>query len=176
LYPTAFVPATLPLDHPGLERLRRPRPVPVGSGLAGGVLVVRVADLVVADCADGTELLAPGASVRERKAQPRALTQAERDTVRAVLNSPTFVDKAPASVYHELLDEGVHLCSPSTMYRILRAHNEVKERRRQATHPARVKPELVAIQPNQCWSWAITKLHGPTKWTYYYLYVIIDIC
>jgi putative transposase len=117
----------------------------------------------------------PDKPVRERKPQPRALTQSERDTVRAVLNSSSFVDKAPASVYHELLDEGVHLCSPSTMYRILRAHNEVKERRRQAVHPARVKPELVATQPNQCWSWDITKLHGPTKWTYYYLYVIIDI-
>lgn len=113
--------------------------------------------------------------VRERKAQPRALTQAERDTVRAMLNSPTFADMAPASVYHELLDEGVHLCSPSTMYRILHAYNEVKERRRQAVHPARVKPELVATKPNQCWSWDITKLHGPTKGTYYHLYVIIDI-
>ena len=117
----------------------------------------------------------PQRPVRERKPQPRALTQAERDTVRAVLNSPTFVDKAPAAVYHELLDEGVHLCSPSTMYRILRVHDEVKERRRQAVHPARVKPELVATQPNQCWTWDITKLHGPAKWTYYYLYVIIDI-
>ena len=94
----------------------------------------------------------PEKPVRERKPQPRALTQAERGTVWAVLNSPAFVGKAPASVYHELLDEGVHLCSPATMYRILRAHNEVKERRRQAAHPARVKPELVATQPNQCWS------------------------
>lgn len=117
----------------------------------------------------------PDRPVLERKPQPRALTPAERATVRAVLNSSTFVDKAPASVYHELLDEGVHLCSPSTMYRILHAHNEVHERRRQAVHPARVKPELVATQPNQCWSWDITKLHGPTKWSYYYLYVIIDI-
>src|SRR5829696_3522139 len=117
----------------------------------------------------------PDKPVRERKPQPRALPPAERATVRAVLNSPTFADMAPASVYHQLLDEGAHLCSPSTMYRILHAHNEVKERRRQAVHPARVKPELVATQPNQCWSWDITKLHGPAKWTYYYLYVIIDI-
>jgi putative transposase len=107
----------------------------------------------------------PPRPVREHKAQPRALSQAERDTVRAVLNSPTFVDKAPAAVYHELLDEGVHLCSPSTMYRILRAHDEVKERRRQATHPARVKPELVATQPNQCWSWDIERHEAPrTEW------------
>jgi putative transposase len=117
----------------------------------------------------------PERPVRERKPQPRALSQAERGTVRAVLNSPSFADMAPASIYHELLDEGVHLCSPSTMYRILHAHNEVRERRRQATHPARVKPELVATKPDQCWSWDITKLHGPAKWTYYYLYVIIDI-
>jgi putative transposase len=117
----------------------------------------------------------PDKPVRDRKPQPRALTPAERATVRAVLNSPTFVDMAPASVYHQLLDEGVHLCSPSTMYRILHAHDEVRERRRQAVHPARVKPELVATQPNRCWSWDITKLHGPAKWSYYHLYVIIDI-
>lgn len=95
--------------------------------------------------------------------------------MRGVLNSPDFADMAPASVYHQLLDEGVFLASVSTMYRILHAHNEVRERRRRATHPARVKPELVATEPNQCWSWDITKLHGPAKWTYYYLYVIIDI-
>jgi hypothetical protein len=88
------------------------------------------------------------------------LDQAERDTVRALLNSSDFVDKAPATVYHELLDEGTYVASVSSMYRILRAHGEVRERRRQAVHPARVKPELVATQPNQCWSWDITKLHG----------------
>jgi putative transposase len=117
----------------------------------------------------------PARPMRERRPQPRALSQMERDTVRALLNSPDFVDKAPATVYHELLDEGVYLASISTMYRILRAHGEVKERRRQATHPARVKPELVATAPNQVYSWDITKLHGPAKWTYLYLYVIIDI-
>jgi putative transposase len=111
----------------------------------------------------------------QRRAQPRALSPTERDTVRALLNSPQFVDKAPATVYHELLDEGVYLASISTMYRIMRAHGEVRERRRQATHPARVKPELVATQPNQVYSWDITKLLGPAKWTYFYLYVIIDI-
>jgi putative transposase len=117
----------------------------------------------------------PPRPARERGPQPRALSQAERDTVRALLNSPDFVDKAPATVYHELLDEGVDLASTSTMYRILRAHGEVRERRRQATHPARVKPELVATQPNQVYSWDITKVHGPARWTYFYLYVIIDI-
>jgi putative transposase len=95
--------------------------------------------------------------------------------VRAVLNSPEYVDKAPASVYHELLDTGVYLASTSTMYRILREHDEVHERHRQAVHPARVKPELVAEGPNCVWSWDITKLHGPAKWTYFHLYVILDI-
>jgi putative transposase len=117
----------------------------------------------------------PAKPTTERRPQPRALTPTERDTVRALLNSPGFVDKAPATVYHELLDEGSYLCSPATMYRILRAHGEVKERRRQAVHPARVKPELVATGANMCWSWDITKLHGPAKWSYFYLYVIIDI-
>jgi putative transposase len=118
---------------------------------------------------------APTPPVREPRPQPRALSATERDTVRALLNSPDFVDKAPATVFHELLDEGVYLASVSSMYRILRAHGEVTERRRQATHPARVKPELVATGPNRCWSWDITKLHGPVKWSYYHLYVIIDI-
>jgi putative transposase len=118
---------------------------------------------------------APERPPRQRRPQPRALSVAERAAVRAVLNSEEHVDKAPAAVYHELLDQGVYLASVSTMYRILREHDEVHERRRQATHPARVKPELVAAKPNSVWSWDITKLHGPTKWTYFYLYVIIDI-
>ncbi len=117
----------------------------------------------------------PPKPVPESRTQPRALSAAERDTVWTLLNSEDFVDKAPGTVYHELLDEGVYLASVSSMYRILRAHGEVRERRRQATHPARVKPELVATKPNVCWSWDITKLHGPAKWTYFYLYVILDI-
>jgi len=118
---------------------------------------------------------APQRPKRERKPQPRALSTTERARVRAVLNSPEHVDKAPAAVYHELLDEGIYLASVSTMYRVLREHGEVRERRRQAVHPARVKPELVATGPNSVWSWDITKLVGPAKWTYFYLYVIIDI-
>lgn len=107
--------------------------------------------------------------------QPRALSAAERARVLAVLHSERFVDAAPATVYATLLDEGVYLCSESTMYRLLRAAGETGDRRRQATHPATVKPELVAHAPNRVWSWDITKLHGPAKWTYYYLYVILDI-
>jgi putative transposase len=117
----------------------------------------------------------PPQPAREPAPQPRALSPAERDTVRALLNSEQHVDKAPAAVYHELLDEGVYVASISTMYRILREHGEVRERRRQAVHPPRVKPELIAEAPNRVWSWDITRLHGPTKWTYYYLYVILDI-
>jgi putative transposase len=118
---------------------------------------------------------APARAVRKPRAQPRALTPVERATVRTLLNSPDFVDKAPATVFHELLDEGAYVGSVSTMYRILREHGEVKERRRQSVHPARVKPELVATRPNEVWSWDITKLHGPAKWSYFHLYVILDI-
>ena len=92
-----------------------------------------------------------------------------------VLHAERFWDQAPASVYATLLDEGTYLASIATMYRLLCEHGETGDRRRHATHPARVKPELVATAPNQCWSWDITKLHGPAKWTYYYLYVLLDI-
>jgi putative transposase len=112
---------------------------------------------------------------RKRVPQPRALSQAERAEVLGVLHQERFVDQAPASVYANLLDEGRYLCSVPTMYRLLRTEDEVRERRRQATHPATVKPELVATGPNQVWSWDITKLLGPQKWTYFHLYVIIDI-
>jgi putative transposase len=107
--------------------------------------------------------------------QPRALSVVERRDVLAVLNSQRFADMAPAAVYATLLDEGTYLCSQSTMYRLLRERGLTGDRRRHATHPATVKPELVAHQPNSVWSWDITKLRGPEKWTYYYLYVILDI-
>ena len=107
--------------------------------------------------------------------QPRALSEVERKELRRVLNSDEHVDEAPATVYAKLLDEGVYLASVPTMYRVLREHDEVRERRRQAIHPAAKKPELLATQPNEVYSWDITKLLGPAKWTYYYLYVILDI-
>jgi len=112
---------------------------------------------------------------RKGQRQPRALSADERGAVLEVLHSERFADMAPAAVYATLLDEGTYLCSTSTMHRILREQGESGERRRQATHPAKVKPELVATEPNQVWSWDITKLLGPRKWTYYYLYTIIDI-
>jgi putative transposase len=93
----------------------------------------------------------------------------------AVLRHDDFVDKAPAQVWATLLDEGQYLCSESTMYRILRAHGEVRERRAQATHPAKVKPELVATAPGQVFSWDITKLQGPSRGQYLHLYVMLDI-
>lgn len=117
----------------------------------------------------------PPASKAPPRPQPRALSKAERVELRAVLNSVDHVDEAPATVYAKLLDQGVYLGSVSTMYRVLREHDEVGERRRHATHPAAVKPELVATAPNSVWSWDITKLLGPAKWTWFYLYVIIDI-
>src|SRR3989440_1023468 len=112
---------------------------------------------------------------RARATQPRALSGAERAEVLGVLPHERFVDQAPASIYANLLDEGRYLCSVPTMYRLLRAEGEVRERRRQATHPATVKPELLATGPNEIWSWDITKLLGPVKWTYFHLYVVIDI-
>jgi putative transposase len=107
--------------------------------------------------------------------QPRALSAAERAQILDVLHDERFCDLAPASVYATLLDEGSYLCSISTMYRLLRQRGETGDRRRHATHPARVKPELLASGPNQCWSWDITKLAGPARWTWFYLYVILDI-
>lgn len=91
------------------------------------------------------------------------------------LHSERFVDRAPTDVWASLLDEGTYLCSPRTMYRILEDEDEIRERRNQARHPHYARPELMATGPNQLWSWDITKLLGPTKWTYYSLYVILDV-
>ena len=109
------------------------------------------------------------------RVQPRALDPAERTAILDVLHTGRFADLAPGEVWATLLDEGTYLGSVSTYYRVLREAGESRERRAQATHPAAVKPELAAGGPNQVWSWDITKLHGPAKWTYYYLYVILDI-
>ena len=106
---------------------------------------------------------------------PRSLSQAEQTEVRQILNSERFQDSAPREVYATLLDEGHYLCSWRTMYRILDEHDEVCERRNQLSHPKYVKPELLATKPNELWSWDITKLLGPAKWTYYYLYDIMDV-
>jgi putative transposase len=115
------------------------------------------------------------AHLSPRQSPSRKLTPPERLAVLDVLHSPEFVDKAPAQVYATLLDRGIYLCSIRTMYRILADHQEVKERRRQRRHPKHAKPQLVATGPNQVWSWDITKLRGPVKGVWYYLYVILDI-
>lgn len=112
---------------------------------------------------------------KPRPTSPRALSDAERVRVLDVLRSPRFVDQSPAEVVPTLLDEGEYLCSVRGMYRILDASAEVRERRNQLRHPAYAKPELLATAPNQVWSWDITALHGPGKWNYFYLYVVLDI-
>ena len=106
---------------------------------------------------------------------PRALPPAERQQVLALLTDDRFADLPPAEVYATLLDEGKYVCSIRTMYRVLTEHAEVKERRRQLQHPRYAAPELLATGPNQLWSWDITKLKGPVQWTYFSLYVILDV-
>src|SRR6266446_7987840 len=111
----------------------------------------------------------------QRRPSPRALTADEQRTVLARLHEPRFVDLAPAEVYATLLDEGAYLCSERTMYRLLAEQTEVRERRDQLRHPTYAAPELLACRPNELWSWDITKLLGPAKWTYFYLYVMLDV-
>lgn len=118
---------------------------------------------------------APRPSERKRASPPRALSAEERRAVLEQLNTERFVDQPPAQVYATLLDEGRYLCSLRTMYRILDENEQVRERRNVLRHPDYKKPELLATAPNQVWSWDITKLLGPQKWTYFYLYVVLDI-
>jgi putative transposase len=113
---------------------------------------------------------------RPRPTPARALTPPEHEAVLEVLHSERFVDVSPEETYATLLDEGTYLCSTRTMYRILEAkHGGVRERRAQLTHPAYAKPELLAERPNELWSWDVSKLKGPAKWTWFYLYVILDV-
>ena len=117
---------------------------------------------------------APGHQ-QPRPTPARALCASERAHVLDVLASPRFVDRSPAEVVATLLDEGQYLCAERTMYRILAANQPVRERRNQRSHPCYTKPELVATGPNQTWSWDITRLRGPKRWTSFYLYVLLDI-
>ena len=114
-------------------------------------------------------------SPKARPPSHRRLNVAERQEMLDIAHSERFCDQSIREIYATLLDEGRYLASISTWYRVLRSVDETRERRRQATHPARVKPELVATKPGEVWSWDITKLLGPAKWTYYYLYVVLDI-
>jgi len=127
------------------------------------------------EVSEADENLVGKADPRPPRRSPRALKEPEEQKVLAVLHSERFVDRSPGQVYATLLDEGSYLCSERTMYRILEKHQEVKERRNQRKHPTYTKPELLATGPNEVWSWDITKLRGPVKWTYFYLYVILDI-
>ncbi len=112
---------------------------------------------------------------RPRAVPARALSEPERDAVLAELHSARFIDCSPAQVWATLLDEGRYLASERTMYRLLDARGEVRERRDQRTHPGYSKPELLSERPNELWSWDISKLKSPAKWTYFYLYVILDV-
>jgi putative transposase len=117
----------------------------------------------------------PASPPRPRATPARALSPGEKVQVREVLNSPRFQDCPPRQVYATLLDEGMYLCSISSLYRILQENREIRERRNQLRHPAYAKPRLVATAPNQVWTWDITKLRGPVKWSVYYLYVLLDL-
>jgi putative transposase len=117
----------------------------------------------------------PRPAPRPRPTPARALPPAERQAVLDVLHEPRFVDLAPAEIYATRLDEDRYLCSERTLYRVLAANAEVRERRDQLRHPSYAAPQLLATRPNEVWSWDITKLLGPTQWTYYYLYVLLDV-
>lgn len=110
-----------------------------------------------------------------KRASPRALYAEQRQAVLQVLHEPRFEDLAPAEVYATMLDEGRYLCSERTMYRVLADSNEVRERRAQLRLPKYAAPELLATKPNELWSWDITKLLGPEKWSYFHLYVVLDV-
>ena len=112
---------------------------------------------------------------RVRPRPPLAFSIPEQEFLLALLGSERFVDMAPAAVFATLLDEGQYFGSIRTMYRLLTAANQTGERRRQRIHPIYAKPELLAVAPNEVWSWDITKIRGPVKWSYYHLYVILDI-
>jgi putative transposase len=115
---------------------------------------------------------------RKKRACPvpeRRLSEEEREIVRQTLYSDRFMDQTPSEVYAALLDEGAYLCSIRTMYRILQEEGASQRRTRERKHGQYEKPELLATQPNQLWSWDITRLKGPRSWTYFYLYVIMDV-
>ena len=146
-----------------------PATVQKDDGIAQTADVPPEAALVLAIKPDAAKVPKPAKRV------PRALTPQERDAVLAHLNGPRFVDLSPGETYATLLDEGIHLCSQRTMYRILAEHAEVMERRNQRRHPSYAAPELLATRPNQVWSWDITKLRGPGKGEYFHLYLILDL-
>lgn len=148
--------------------------IEAARGLSEETSIVRAADALGVPRASYYRSLKKK-RLQKRPAPKRSLSDEEREQVRQILYSERFCDKAPQEVYATLLDEGVYVCSVRTMYRILDEDKAAKERRNQLRHPEYKKPELLATKPNEVWSWDITKLRGPSKWTYYYLYVILDI-
>src|ERR1039458_9740597 len=169
----------VPGDHPGYTTRKRERLMAAVEKLAPDVGTKPACEAIGFSRAGlyRQRSIAKAATVipRRRPVPPRALIMSEEQEVLDVLHSERFQDKAPHEVYATLLDEGRYLCSIRTFYRILEKNKEVKERRNQLSHPAYKKPELLATGPNQVWSWDITKLLGPQKWSYFYLYVILDI-
>jgi putative transposase len=153
----------------GLSRATLHRRKGGRAAVAAKGAIVPPATLVTSDS------VAAARSGGKRRSSPRALSAEERAQVLAVLHEPRFCDLSPAEVYATLLDEKRYLCSERTMYRILDSKREVRERRAQLQHPAYAAPQLLATRPNEVWSWDITKLLGPQKWSYFYLYVILDV-
>src|SRR5438045_1254718 len=145
--------------------------IDVGTSAACHVLWMALASYYYGQCRKASAL----AVASPRPSPARALHPAEREAVLARLHEKRFQDRSPAAVYATLLDEGEYHCSIRTMYRLLDEQGEVRERRDQLTHPPYQKPELMATASNQLWSWDITKLLGPAKWTYFYLYVMLDV-
>ena len=144
-------------------------------GMAHACAALRVPrSTVYRDDARRRLLIVP-AVMRAPRPPPLAFNETERQALQAVLCSAQFADCAPPTIYATLLDDGVYLGSVRTMYRLLATDGQSRERRNQLTHPAYTKPELLATGPNEVWSWDITKLKGPIKWTYFHLYVILDI-
>jgi len=138
--------------------------ITTATSLVPTIGVSRACDLMGVPRSSFYRAQQPKREPKPRSTPPRALTPAERNEVRQLLNSERFVDQAPRQVYATLLDEDIYLCHWRTMYRVLEAHQEVKERRNQRQHPPVPKPQLEATGPRQLWSWDITKLKGPAKW------------
>ena len=150
------------------------------EGLVGKVSMVFACNAMAVNRATAYRAIKPEPVVSLTKAEPartipRALPPEERKNVVELLNSQKFVDKSPHEVFARLLDGGIYKCSVRTMYRILSENNEVRERRQIVQRPHYTRPELIATAPNQVWSWDITKLQTHAKWTYFYLYVLMDI-
>ena len=145
-------------------------------GLARACAAMRIPrSSVYREDARRRHLLAPMPARVPRPVPPLALDTHERGALLEALNSERFANCAPRTIYATLLDEGRYLGSVRTMYRLLADAGQSCERRAQRVHPAYAKPELLATDPNQVWSWDITKLKGPSKWTCFHLYVILDI-